>query len=46
MADNGAAQSASTQAWPKKLTVEGFKADGNTTPIDTLMIAHEGVKVK
>ena len=33
-------------AWPKKLTVEGFKADGNTTSIETLVIAHEGVNVK
>lgn len=33
-------------AWPKKLTVEGFKADGNTTTFETLVIAHEGVSVK
>lgn len=33
-------------AWPKKLTVEGFKTDGNTTSIETLVIAHEGVNVK
>ena len=33
-------------AWPKKLTVEGFKSDGNTTSIETLVIAHEGVNVK
>jgi phage tail-like protein len=33
-------------AWPKKLTVEDFKADGNTTAFETLVIAHEGVSVK
>lgn len=33
-------------AWPKKLTIEGFKTDGNTTSIETLVIAHEGVNVK
>lgn len=33
-------------AWPKKLAVEGFKSDDNTTSIETLVIAHEGVKVK
>lgn len=32
-----------TNAWPKKLTVEGFKSDSNTTSIETLVIAHEGV---
>ena len=30
-------------AWPKKITVEGFKADGNTAAIETLVLAHEGV---
>lgn len=33
-------------AWPKKITVEGFKADGNTAAIETLILAHEGVTVK
>lgn len=33
-------------AWPKKITVEGFKADGNTAAIETLVLAHEGVNVK
>lgn len=33
-------------AWPKKLTIEGFKTDGNTTSVETLVIAHEGVNVK
>ena len=33
-------------AWPKKITVEGFKADGNTAAIETLILAHEGVNVK
>ena len=35
-----------TNAWPKKITVEGFKADGNTAAIETLILAHEGVTVK
>lgn len=33
-------------AWPKKLTVDGFKSDGNSTSIETLVIAHEGVNIK
>lgn len=33
-------------AWPKKITVEGFKADSNTAAIETLVLAHEGVNVK
>ena len=33
-------------AWPKKITVEGFKSDGNTVAIETLVLAHEGVNVK
>lgn len=32
-----------TNAWPKKLTVEGFKSDGNTVAIETLVLAHEGM---
>lgn len=32
--------------WPKKLTVEGFKAEGNTPAFETLLLAHEGVNVK
>ena len=35
-----------TNAWPKKITVEGFKADGNTAAIEALILAHEGVTVK
>ncbi|EKU91186.1 phage tail protein [Bacteroides oleiciplenus] len=35
-----------TNAWPKKITVEGFKSDGNTAAIETLILAHEGVNVK
>ena len=35
-----------TNAWPKKITVEGFKADGNTAAIETLILAHEGVTIK
>lgn len=33
-------------AWPKKITIEGFKADGNTAAFETLILAHEGVTVK
>lgn len=32
-----------TNAWPKKITIEGFKSDGNTAALETLIIAHEGV---
>lgn len=32
-------------AWPKKITVEGFKADGNTAAIEILVLAHEGVNI-
>ena len=35
-----------TNAWPKKITIEGFKSDGNTAAIETLVLAHEGVNVK
>ena len=33
-----------TNAWPKKITVEGFKADGNTVAMETLILAHEGIQ--
>lgn len=33
-------------AWPKKLTVEGFKSDATTAAIETLVLANEGVTVK
>lgn len=32
-------------AWPKKISVDGFKSDANSTAIETLIIAHEGVKL-
>lgn len=32
-----------TNAWPKKITIEGFKSDGNTAAIETLVLTHEGV---
>lgn len=35
-----------TNAWPKKITIEGFKADGNTAAIETLILAHEGITIK
>ena len=31
--------------WAEKTTVEGFKADGNTAAIETLVLAHEGVNI-
>lgn len=30
-------------AWPKKVTVEGFKADGNDTAMETMILVHEGI---
>ena len=32
-----------TNAWPKKISVEGFKSDGNNVAMETLVLAHEGV---
>ena len=32
-----------TNAWPKKITVEGFKADGNNVAMETLILVHEGI---
>lgn len=32
-----------SNAWPKKISAEGFKADGNSTAMETLILAHEGV---
>lgn len=29
--------------WPKKYTVEGFKADGNGVSMETIVLVHEGV---
>lgn len=34
-----------TNAWPKKITVEGFKADGNNVAMETLILVHEGIKL-
>ena len=34
-----------TNAWPKKITVEGFKADGNSVAMETLILAHEGIQI-
>ena len=30
-------------AWPKKMTVEAFKADGNGVAMETLILVHEGI---
>lgn len=35
-----------TNAWPKKITVEGFKADGNNVAMETLILIHEGITVE
>lgn len=32
-----------TNAWPKKISAEGFKAEGNSAAMETLVLAHEGV---
>lgn len=32
-----------TNAWPKKITVEGFKSDGNNVAMETLILVHEGI---
>lgn len=33
-------------AWPKKITVEGFKAEGNSVAMETLVLVHEGITIK
>lgn len=33
-------------AWPKTITVEGFKSDATTPAIETLVLANEGVTLK
>lgn len=30
-------------AWPKKITVDGFKADGKEVAMETLILVHEGI---
>lgn len=30
-------------AWPKKVSTEGFKAEGNSAAMETLVLVHEGV---
>ena len=32
-----------TNAWPKKYSVDGFKADGTGVSMETIVLAHEGV---
>lgn len=32
-------------AWPKKVTVEGFKSDNTTVALETLVLANEGVSL-
>ncbi len=33
-----------SNAWPKKIQVEGFKAEGNSVAMETMILSHEGVK--
>lgn len=33
-------------AWPKKISVEGFKAEGNGVAMETLVLVHEGIAIK
>lgn len=33
-------------AWPKKISVEGFKAEGNRVAMETLVLVHEGIAIK
>lgn len=33
-------------AWPKKITVNGFNTDGNTVAMETLELVHEGISIK
>ena len=33
-------------AWPKKISVEGFKAEGNSVAMETLVLVHEGIAIK
>ena len=32
-------------AWPKKITVEGFKADGHGVALETVILVHEGITI-
>lgn len=32
-------------AWPKKITIEDSKVDGNSTAIETLILVYEGIQV-
>ena len=32
--------------WPKKFTIEGFKAESNTPAFESLILVHEGVTVE
>ena len=34
-----------TNAWPKKVSVEGFKAEGNGVAMETLVLVHEGIAI-
>lgn len=35
-----------SNAWPNKITVDAFKADGNSVAMETLELVHEGIKVE
>lgn len=34
-----------SNAWPKKITVDEFKSDGNPVAIETLILVHEGIEM-
>lgn len=33
-------------AWPLKITVDAFKADGNNVAMETLVLVHEGIAIE
>lgn len=35
-----------TNAWPSKLSTDGFKSDGNEVAIETLELTHEGIEIE
>lgn len=43
---NAAQTWALTNAWPKKLSIESFKADGNDVAMETMILVHEGLEMK
>lgn len=35
-----------SNAWPKKISVEGFKAEGNSTAMEILVLVHKGIAIQ